>query len=114
MLTMKYAVNHQEKFLNYKAVFVFSLLRTITIMLVEIVNFVLIVGSINVENVVLNFVALEIIADFDDIFYESLKSDIIKQFMEDEEEYNRRFLLIERTTSRRASDETLLLKDGTR
>lgn len=76
---MKYALNHQERFVSSGlGVYFVNLGRVVMIVLVEIVNMFLILASNTAVEVVLNTLGLAFIANFDDLYYESLKSNPIK------------------------------------
>jgi len=69
---MKYALNHPYKFVSWQVAFTTGFLQVIMVLLVEGINFVVIQASASVLDVVMNFLALAVIADFDNLFYSSL------------------------------------------
>jgi hypothetical protein len=73
------------------------------IVCVEIVNFIAIMSSQTVVNVVMNFLALVVISEFDDFFYQALGDDDCKIFLQDPSFAD--IVKIERTTSSRATDQ---------
>lgn len=79
---MKYAVNHPRTFQNYQVAFFGGLLQASMVILVELVNFVVIQASSSILDVVMNFLALAVIADFDDFFYSSLIHEKYKKVID--------------------------------
>ena len=83
------------------------------IFIVEIVNFLAILTSNTILDVVMNFMALAIIAEFDDFFYAALGNDPNKEVLTDEAFED--MFIIRRTTSRLATNQIKkhALKDDT-
>ena len=79
---MKFALNHNYRFENYKIAFLSGLLQASMIFIVEIVNFFAIMTSFTIFECVLNFMALAIISEFDDAFYSALGEDKMKDLVE--------------------------------
>lgn len=52
--------------------------------MVEVVNIEIILTSLNPVDIVYNFIALAIIAEFDDFVYSSLRSESMKKLIERE------------------------------
>ena len=75
MNMMKFALNHDYRFDDYKIAFLAGFLQASMILVVEFVNFLTIMTATNVMEIVLNFMALTIISEFDDIFFKSLGDD---------------------------------------
>lgn len=100
---MKYALNHVWRFENWKIAYLAGLLQASIIMLIEFVNFLAILTSFTVLDVVMNFLALVVISEFDDFFYCSLRDEPLKELLIDPCFCN--LLVIERTSSRRATVE---------
>lgn len=98
---MKYALNHEWRFDNWKVAFWCGFLQASIILIVELVNFLCIMSSTQVLDVVMNFLALVVISDFDDFFYGALgNKEECKAFLFDPCYSD--LLTIERTSSRRA------------
>jgi hypothetical protein len=97
---MKYSLNHTWRFENYKIAWLSGFLQATIIYIVESVNFLAILTSFTVLDIVMNFLALVVISEFDDFFYEALRNEPLQDLITDPafEE----LLMIERTTSRRA------------
>lgn len=100
---MKYALNHVWRFENWKIAYLAGLLQASIIILIEFVNFLAILTSFTVLDVVMNFLALVVISEFDDFFYCSLRDEPLKELLIDPCFCN--LLVIERTSSRRATVE---------
>lgn len=83
MSKMKYALNHFWRFTNYKTAFMAGLLQTITIVLISILNYyVIIAKSFDAIDIAKDFIALMVISEFDNIFYEEYSEyNIAKQFI---------------------------------
>ena len=102
MNMMKFALNHEFMFTNYKAAFFCGFVKAISIILVEFVNLLLILCNDSIVEIVLNFVALTIIAEFDDYYFSSLREDEYKAMLL---AHNYKCLLkIRFTTSQRTLD----------
>jgi len=80
---MKFALNHEYRFDNYKIAFLAGFMQMVMIMTVELVNMLTILTCNDVKEVVMNFMALAIIAEFDDIFYAALGLDPSKEVLTD-------------------------------
>lgn len=99
---MKYTLNHSWRFDNWHLAFLCGFLQTIVIVCVEVVNFIAIMSSQEITSVVMNFLALVVISEFDDFFYQALNSE--DNIYLSEPGFADIFK-IERTTSRRATDD---------
>lgn len=88
-------------------------MKMIMIITVECVNFIAILTSFSVLSVVMNFMALVVISEFDDFFYSALGNDPNKEVLTDPAFEH--LFMIQRTTSRfcRNPIKTHLLKDDT-
>jgi hypothetical protein len=103
---MKYALNHPYKFVNSGfGIFINGLLRFNILIFVEGTNLLLILAANDILDVVINFVALTVIAEFDDIYYSAISGNPIVTWMGDndddsdgKETWHDKFE-IERTTS---------------
>lgn len=69
---MKYVLNHTWRFDNWKIAFWCGFLQASSIFIIELVNFLAIMTSTQVLDVVMNFLALVVISEFDDFFYGAL------------------------------------------
>jgi hypothetical protein len=75
------------------------------VILVEIVNITIILTSLNPVDIVYNFIALAIIAEFDDFVYASLRNESMKKLIE--KEVTERVLVINHTSSKKCKDHEL-------
>jgi hypothetical protein len=75
---MKYSLNQHYKFSYYWVVFSVYFVRFIIILLIEIANILVIIKSDSLGDVVQNFVALAIIIQFSEFYYENISIDVIK------------------------------------
>ena len=66
---MKYALNHPWKFEKAKVAFFSGFLQASVVYVIEIVNFVVMLANNTHKDIVVNFIALVIISQFDDFFY---------------------------------------------
>lgn len=66
---MKFALNHNHRFVNYKIAYLAGLLQTTVILICESVNFISILQQETISDVVLNFMGLKVISEFDDAFF---------------------------------------------
>jgi hypothetical protein len=98
---MKYALNHVWRFEDWKIAYLAGLLQATIIIFIEFVNFLAILTSFTVLDVVMNFLALVVISEFDDFFYCSLRDEPLKELLIDP--CFSELLMIERTSSRRAN-----------
>ena len=62
-------MNHSDVFDSSGAAFTVAMLQASITLMVEVLNIIVICMSNNVGDVVMNFIALAIIADFDDFIY---------------------------------------------
>ena len=66
---MKYALNHPWKFEKAKIAFFAGFLQVSVVYAIEIVNCVLMLANNTHRDIVVNFIVLVIISQFDDFFY---------------------------------------------
>ena len=101
MNLMKYAVNHPWKFVDYRVAYFSSFMQTNVVIIVELVNFVALITNETVLDIVMNFLALVVIADFDDFFFSATESDFADVITDPKYD---EFLIIQTTTSWNARD----------
>ena len=75
---MKYVINHSYKFKNYPLAWFFGFLQSIASIGVELANIGVICAVNDTINIVFNFIALAIIAEFDNYVFISLKNESFK------------------------------------
>jgi hypothetical protein len=84
---MKFVLNHYYRFENYGIAFLAGLLQATSIFAIETVNFIMILTTPTYLDVVMNFMALQIISEFDDKFYSALGPSPTKEIVENPENY---------------------------
>lgn len=99
---MKFAVNHPWKFENYRIAFLSGFLQGIMILVVESVNYIALITNLSHLDIVMNFLALVVIADFDDFFYNALFDTEYKDIVTNGDGVYDEFLKVVCTTSREA------------
>ncbi len=77
-------------------------MHSVSVILVEIVNIEIILTSIVPTDIVYNFIALAIIAEFNDFVYQSLRSESMKKLIE--AEVTEKILVIRHTSSKKCKD----------
>ena len=82
---MKFTINHYYRFDNWKTAFLAGFLQATSILVIEFVNFIVIMTSSSFLTVVMNFMALAIISEFDNAFYAGLGDDKNKRCLEEPE-----------------------------
>ena len=68
---MKYAINHSWKFQNERLAYLAGFFQSTTIIVVTILNYYTIIAATEVIDIVMNFLALAVIAELDDFFFEA-------------------------------------------
>ena len=99
---MKYAVNHPWKFKNMGAAFFIGFSQTFTVVFVEVINLIILTSNYTILDIIMNFLALVVIAEFDDYFAQTLSKNPILKKLEAGEEISQLALLIQTTSSRSA------------
>ena len=98
---MKYAVNHPWKF-EYNGgmalAWLSGFLQASMVMVVEATNYIALVTNQTHIEIVMNFLALAVIADFDDFFYGALFDNEYKTVITNQKVYEK-FLVQQTTTS---------------
>ena len=107
---MKYTLNHTYKFQSPGRAFLCSLLEFFITLAVEIANILIILAQSNPINIVLNFIAIAIIGQFDEYIYVALRNETGKLLVESN--ISESSLIIHHTTSGRCGvDELSDVKD---
>ena len=102
---MKYSLNHPYKFKSVALAWSAGFLQFTSCLSVEISNIGVICTSIDPTELVFNFIALAIVAEFDNFIFESLKGETMKELVE--KKFYKRLLVINHTTSPKRKDEEL-------
>ena len=66
---MKYANNHPWKFRDWSQAYSIGACQTMVVITVEVVNLAILITNQTIMDIIMNFLALVIIADFDDYFF---------------------------------------------
>jgi hypothetical protein len=99
---MRYSLNHPYNFSNSNLAFFVGLLCFIQNSCVEFVCIAVILTSFTPLGIVYNFIALQVIAQFDEFVYFSLRNESLKKLFY--ESVVERVLIIRHTTSKRCKD----------
>ena len=89
---MKYAVNHPYKFESVFFAWLSGFLQCISCLFVELANIGVICAANDTINIVFNFIALAIIAEFDNYVFGSMKNESFKLLCE--KDFTERVLII--------------------
>jgi hypothetical protein len=107
---MKYVLNHQYIFEQPKVAFMVTFLHFVCTFMTETTNIFVILTSLYPLDIVLNFIAIAIIADFDNYVYASMRNENCKKLVE--YKIAEKVLIIHHTTSKRCGvDELSDVKD---
>lgn len=82
---MKYAMNHPWKFTNWGKSFRIGLYQMVIVVSVEITNMIILTTNNTIMDILMNFLALVIIADFDDYFFFTVKQENLAKLIVDGE-----------------------------
>lgn len=96
---MKFSINHAYKFKNFAVAFMSGWMQSTMIIAVELVNILSILSYSDTLNVVICFMALAIIAEFDNFFYDALGENKDKELITNPDIYDELLYTIRRTTS---------------
>lgn len=102
---MKFALNHSYLFQSYVKAWTVGFLQSFTVIIVEIVNIEIILTSLTPLDIVYNFIALAVIAEFDDFVYAALRNEPMKLLVKPDVTSN--ILIVRHTTSKKCRDEEL-------
>ena len=96
---MKYANNHSWKFHSWWNAYLVGFCQMVVLVSVELVNLAVILTNTTVMDTIMNFLALVIISDFDDYYFQTIKDEPLSKLISDgnfdfgyEEEPNERSL----------------------
>ena len=105
MQNMKFVLNHDYRFDSVGYAFLAGLMQVFCSMLIEVVNLLTILQRNTVIDIVMNFMALAVIIDFDDFFFSALGKNFIKKIITDQQEDEsnyKQLYMITKTTSKEA------------
>ena len=72
---MKYANNHPWKFRSWKKAYLIGFCQVLMVFSVEFINLILLCENDTVEDIIMDFLALTIISDFDNLYVTALEAD---------------------------------------
>ena len=78
---MKFALNHAYRFDRPLSAFFVSLTLLCVMMYIEVVNFLMILQTSDLNNLIQNVTALVIIAEADVLLYTTLKDEVLKDLL---------------------------------
>lgn len=96
---MKFTCNHPYKFHSYPIAFSSALLQFVSTVSVEVASIGVICAATDVIDIIFNFIALAILAEFDDFVYSSLKNESFKELVE--KEFVMKATVVKHTTSKK-------------
>lgn len=102
---MKYSVNHPYKFEHFVIGWLSGFLQTTSCLCVELANIGVICGANDTISIVFNFIALAIIAEFDNYVFGSMKNESFKELTE--KDFTSKVLIVCHTTSKKCPVEDL-------
>lgn len=105
MQNMKFVLNHDYRFGSVGKAFLAGLMQVFSAMLIEVVNLLTILQSNTVIDVVMNFMALAVIIEFDDYFFGALGKNFVKKIITEQAAENSPYqplYMITKTTSHEA------------
>ena len=105
--SMKYALNHPWKFERARLAFFAGFAQAIVVFVIEGVNYILMLTQDQPIDIVLNFLALVFISQFDDFFYQTYADQEFKKVIRDLSGKYENFLQIQTTTSFKARHKVL-------
>jgi hypothetical protein len=96
---MKFACNHTYKFHSYPIAYSAAFLQVISTISVEVASLGVICAGSDVISIIFNFIALAILAEFDNYVYSSLKNESFKELIE--KEFVVKATVVKHTTSKK-------------
>ena len=79
---MKFALNHSYKFKRYEIAWFCGFLQFVSTLGIELASLGVICAAIDTIDIVFNFIALAILAEFDNYVYSSMKNESFKELTE--------------------------------
>ena len=78
---MKFALNHKHRFDSPFQAFISSMLLFVLMIWLEVVNFLLVLNTENLNDLIQNVTALVIIAEADVLLYNVLSNEVLKDIL---------------------------------
>ena len=82
---MKFALNHPYKFRRWTAAYGVAFTQLSVVIVTEIVNLAILCTNHTIIDIIMNFLALVIIADFDDFFFFTVDKEMMADFIKEGE-----------------------------
>lgn len=105
LMNMKYVLNHHYIFQRPNLAFMISYMHFFVTTSTELCNICIIITSLYPVSIVLNFIAIAIIAEFDNYVYGSMRNEYCKKLIE--KNIAEKVLIVHHTTSKRCADDEL-------
>lgn len=102
---MKFAINHPYKFQNFTMAYTTGFMQFLSSLGVEVSNLAVILAANDTISIVFNFIAVAIIAEFDNYVFDSMKNEVFKHIIE--EKFTEKVFKITHTTSKKCKDAEL-------
>ena len=78
---MKYALSHHYKFRDWTQAYWIGCIQTLVVIAVEVVNLAVLTTNHTIMDIIMNFLALVIIAEFDDFFFMTVDKELMGDFI---------------------------------
>jgi len=105
LMNMKYVLNHDYMFKRARLAFTVCFLHFTSTLSTELCNIAIILTSQVPIDIVLNFIAIAIIAEFDNFVYSSMRNEYFKKLIENS--IAEKVLIVHHTTSKRCGADDL-------
>ena len=80
---MKFALNHPYKFRRWTDAYLVGFTQLMVVIIVEIVNLTILCTNHTIIDIIMNFYALSIIAEFDDYFFYTVDKEMMAEFIKE-------------------------------
>jgi len=101
---IKLVLNHPYRFQNPSEPLTLGFMQTFASISIEIVNLIVILTSNTILDVVMNFMALAVIAEFAEFFYSAQSHTIMNDIIDPDNTFYNDLYVVTRTTSNRANE----------
>lgn len=102
---MKFCANHPYKFNSFVIAWIAGFLQTMSCLTCEIANIGVLCGANDTISIVFNFIALAIIAEFDNFVFSSMKTEFMTMLIE--RDFTKQCLMYSHTTSSKCAESEL-------
>ena len=80
---MKFALNHPYKFRRWTDAYIVAFTQLMVVITVEVVNLAILCTNHTIIDIIMNFLALVIIADFDDFFFFTVDKELMAELIKE-------------------------------